>query len=114
MSPHSVGSCFDKISVTGVEIYLRAQLHPADGDSIISSLKWKLSNLKYCLPHWAGSEMTKNNLLARLVMEMHHNSLHPGIVGVPRVLNIASVNLGNTYHHHHHHHTELIFLTSSP
>ena len=64
VSPHSVSSCLDKISMAGVEVYLRGQLHPADGDSIISSLQWKLTNLKYFLAHRAGREMRRNNLLA--------------------------------------------------
>ena len=54
VSPQPVDSCLHKIPVTGVQLYLRAQLHPADGDSIISSLKWKPPNLKYFLPDWTG------------------------------------------------------------
>ena len=71
-----VDDCLYKVPVTGVQVNVCTELHPADGGSVIPRLQGKLPNL-----------------LSGLVMKVHHHRLHPGVVCVPGVVNIPSVDL---------------------
>ena len=93
MSIHLLNHCLHEAGVTGVQSDPGVELHPTYGCSIISCSERELTNLVKETITMTMTKVYDSHLVSSIIMIVHHHSLHPGVVSVARIINIASIYL---------------------
>lgn len=77
--------------MAGIQLDPSIETHPANGSSVVSCSQIKLSNLD--IINVDNDNHDNAYLVPCVIMIVDDNSLHPGIVRVPWIVHIASVDL---------------------